>query len=164
MFMKDITEYEEEMRWVMRYVLDNGNLNSLDGEERRLLKDCVDAGYIDGIEMAEVASGDVVGQIKYSPILTRAGIKFLSEHNEMKKGEGASAGERSEQAKQKKLWIAENYWIPLLILIVGGLVLEFLFALFGDTILHLNNLLNIMNGIMNLSLHLINYQTRGNLS
>lgn len=123
--MNDIEEYENEMIWVMRYVMDNKDLNKLDREERRFLKDCVDAGYIDGIELAQVVSGDVVGQIKYSPVITRAGTEFLSKHDKVKERERASSNERSKEAEKKKMWISEHYWIPLFILVVGGLILEF---------------------------------------
>ena len=117
------------MRCVMRYVLNNGSLNNLDESERCLLKECVDANYIEGIELTHVASGSIKGQIKHGIRLTRAGVEFLSKNNEVEKSERTRSDERGDKAEQKKRWIAENYWIPFLVLIIGGLILEFLVRL-----------------------------------
>lgn len=117
---ENIEEYENEMRWVFRYVLNNDDLNNLDNDERRLLKECVDAGYIEGIELSEAASGLIVGQIKYDPVLTRAGVNFLSREEPTQEGITQSPSESVDKWKYKTL---KRIIEGILITVVSGWIL-----------------------------------------
>lgn len=64
-------------REIMKYILEHHSLpESLNDEDKYILKICYDAGYIEGLNIATMASGRIIMDVQ-SPKVTDKGKEFL---------------------------------------------------------------------------------------
>lgn len=68
---------EAAMREVLRYVLEKRPFENLNHEQQRILKECQDMKFFEGIVLAEMVSGRITGEYRFEPRLTYAGMQFI---------------------------------------------------------------------------------------
>lgn len=68
-------DLEEHMRYALRYIATTGDLPPLDDKTKFALKECQDAGYIEGLLVNVMSTGRIV--IEHScPRVKLAGLRF----------------------------------------------------------------------------------------
>lgn len=134
-------DYENEMRGVLRAALDGAPFGELTENQQYMLKECCDAGYIDGVICLQMASGRIVAEYVHTPRLTHAGAVFLETnalkpedeppHNE--RSDGAAKHARKKHCKDILASLPPGIRNAILIIItgivstvVGGVILHFL--------------------------------------
>lgn len=55
-------------------------------EEQRILKECYDAGYFEGVVLIEMISGRIVAEYRHEPRLTCKGLQLLDEVSKQNNG------------------------------------------------------------------------------
>ncbi len=75
--IETIEQREEAMRKILRDIQNKRPIDTFSFEEQRILKECFDAGYFEGVVMGEAASGRVFGEYRHEPRLTYEGLQFL---------------------------------------------------------------------------------------
>lgn len=106
-----LEEREEAMRVVLRHIQEKRPFELLDREQQRILKECQDAGYFEGVVLTEMISGRVAAEYRFNPRLTYKGLQFLypEEPESPSKVEvSLSETERALQSDQKEKDNAEN--------------------------------------------------------
>lgn len=116
-----MSDYENEMRWVMRYVLDGGDIGKLDNDEKRLLKECVDAKYLDGVELAVMASGRIIMEIRHEAKITRAGAEFLA--SEEKALEEEVRQNTDDTVDKRKENVVKRFLFEVAVAVAGGVII-----------------------------------------
>lgn len=76
--VETLSQREEAMRKILRDIQDKRPFDNFSFEERRILKECYDAGYFEGVVMEEMGSGRIVGEYRHEPRITHKGLQFLS--------------------------------------------------------------------------------------
>lgn len=108
-------EYKMEMKRIMELVTANG-LNGLNQDEMRMLKQCCDSGYIEGVKTVEMISGRIAAEIRYTPALTLAGMEFCDaltrDENEPQKNQENADPKKEMVDSLKKL--AKRIWVIFL--------------------------------------------------
>lgn len=67
-----------EMKSILQHVIDTNLASNYSDKEWLLIKECYDAGYLDGAVVLQMASGRVVAEISKDQItLTPAGQRFM---------------------------------------------------------------------------------------
>jgi len=64
-----LKQRELDMRGVLLHIQRKAPFEDLSFEERRILKECYDAGYFEGVVICEMASGRVVAEYRHEPRL-----------------------------------------------------------------------------------------------
>lgn len=111
------------MRKVLLHIQDKKPFSELSFEERRVLKECYDAKYFEGIILDEMASGRIVAEYRFDPQLTLAGLQFLDDttvlssendkSNEPNKTDVSGKKDRSG----KKFYQSEIFWAVVTLLV-----------------------------------------------
>lgn len=70
------------MRSVLRAVQAQKTFEKFTFEEQRILKECYDAGYFEGLVVLEMIAGNIVAEYRHEPRLTYKGMQFLYEQSE----------------------------------------------------------------------------------
>ncbi len=76
--VETLEQREEAMRKILRDIQKERPFEDFSFEEQRLLKECYDAGYFEGIAILEMISGRIVGEYRHQPRLTYKGMQFLA--------------------------------------------------------------------------------------
>lgn len=102
----------EAMRKVLLHIQGKKSLEELTFEERRILKECYDAKYFEGIVLSEMASGKIVWDYRFEPQLTLAGLQFLdsskNQNYNQKPVERNAA--HSHKTSPKKFYKSSVFW------------------------------------------------------
>lgn len=72
-----LQEREESMRVVLRHIQAKRPFEEFTFEQQRILKECQDAGYFEGVTMVQMISGRIVAEYGFEPRLTYKGLQFL---------------------------------------------------------------------------------------
>lgn len=100
------------MRKVLLHIQNKMPLGELTFEERRILKECYDAKYFEGIILSEMASGKIVWDYRFEPQLTLSGLQFLDSSEN--KNDNQKPVERndaySHQPRPKKFYKSGVFW------------------------------------------------------
>lgn len=104
--MSDTVEQREaSMRRVLQHINEKRPLEEFTFEDNRILKECSEAKYFEGLVMAEMISGRVVAEYRFEPRLTYEGLKFLypdSSNDPQKVEVSLSDSEHQLQAEQQR--------------------------------------------------------------
>lgn len=76
-------ELEKEMRAALRHIAETGELPPLNDPVRVALKECQDAGYIEGLRVDVMASGRIKIETAY-PRVKHPGMKFAYPYRDWK--------------------------------------------------------------------------------
>ena len=87
--METLEQRQATMRKVIRHMIDGKPYADLTFEERRIAKECLDKGYIEGVELVEMITGRVVMEYRFPPRLTEPGVAFLSGDKPLQKADNA---------------------------------------------------------------------------
>lgn len=75
--METVSQRKETMRNILRRIQAHESLDDLSFEEKRILKECYDAEYFEGLVIQEMISGRITTEYRHEPRLTLAGLQFL---------------------------------------------------------------------------------------
>lgn len=100
------------MQKVLLHIQNNGPLNELTFEEKRILKECYDAKYFTGAIVSEMASGKIVVDYRFAPKLTLAGLQFLAQSEEADHDDQPAERDtaNSDQTESKKFYQRGIFW------------------------------------------------------
>lgn len=106
------------MKKVLLHIQAQKPFDDLNFEERRVLKECYDSKYFEGVVLSEMASGKIIARYRYEPRLTLEGLQFLDSINET---EDASADdhEKRDGAVKKRFDVTKAFVKRLWALFVG---------------------------------------------
>ena len=76
--VETLEQREEAMRKILRDIQCKRPFDTFSFEEQRILKECYESGYFEGVVMVEMVSGRIVGEYRHEPRLTYKGLQFLS--------------------------------------------------------------------------------------
>lgn len=99
-----LSQRQHDMCRVLRHIQARKPFDDLSYEDRRILLECYEAHYFDGIVILQMISGNVVAEYQQEPRLTYAGLQFLEEHDvsaSTAKDSAADDNEKSQTGMQK---------------------------------------------------------------
>lgn len=115
--LETLDQREETMRKVLLHVQAQQPFDKLSFEERRILKECYDKKYFEGLVIDEMISGRIVAEYRHEPRLTLEGLKFLNGENK----KSAENSEKSTPDDDKKNNDRLKRTINIFKALVGGL-------------------------------------------
>ena len=89
------------MREVLRRLEAGEDLNKFSPHDKRILKDCFDAGYFEGTVPIEMISERIVFENRFTPRLTYAGLQFLESVESSAENLKESSADDDQQTNQK---------------------------------------------------------------
>lgn len=101
-----IQQREESMRRVLRYIQEQKPFEDLSFVDQRILKECYDLGYFEGIVLLEMISGNIVAEYRHDPRLTYKGLQFLDLN---KTSPVSGLGEIASELKSMNENVSQNH-------------------------------------------------------
>lgn len=106
--METLKDRQLKMRDVLLSLQAKKPFEDFTFEDRRILKECYDAGYFEGIVLGEAINGRIFSEYRHDPRLTYKGLQFLdslSEQNESGEPDPADHAESERDiSKQSLQW------------------------------------------------------------
>lgn len=76
--VETLAQRMESMKKVLLHIQAKKPFNSLTFEEKRILKECYDSKYFEGLVISEMISGRITVEYRHEPRLTYDGMRFLN--------------------------------------------------------------------------------------
>lgn len=114
----------QTMKKVLLHIQAKKSFDELSFDEKRILKECFDAGFFEGIVLLEMASGRIIAEYRHEPRLTLKGLQFLdtvktidlSQDNESCKPDKTYAS-KSKGDAGKKFYKSGVFWAAVTVIV-----------------------------------------------
>ena len=118
-----LEDRKEKMRSVLRAVQAQKSFEQFTFEEQRILKECYDAGYFEGLILLEMIAGNIVAEYRHEPRLTYKGMQFLDEQSQQHKGNEPDEADLAEGerdiGKQSLKWTKAGVIVAVIFGLIG---------------------------------------------
>jgi len=114
-----VKQREEKMRKVLRDIQAQRPIGEFSFEEQRILKECYEAGFFEGVVLCEMISGRIVAEYRHHPRLTYKGLQFLDASPEQDEGDepdqADAAKVNSDIGKQSLQWTKAGVFVAAVV-------------------------------------------------